>query len=712
MFDFKFSIIIAAYNSQEYIKKAIDSIVSQSIGFKDNVEIIIVNDGSYDNTVKIVNEYIEKYPNNIRLINNSTNLGVSASRNLGINEAKGEFISFLDSDDYISNKTLDTVLKTFNNNLDIDLIAIPIYLFGLQKGEHLLNYKFKEFSYLDGENKKTNDNNVSIVNLKNYPQSIQLSASSSFFRAKSIKNIPFDESMDSAEDAVFVNEILLKKPTFALISNLSYYYRKKDPSLSLLDSSSYSKEYYTLRFKNFYFKLIEESIKKYGEVLKFIQYTIAYDLQWLLDIDSVDFILDNNEFNELYSNLIKCLSYIDYDVIINQRNINQSLKAHILLLKHYKYDYLLSKDFNNWNSLEDYSLKSNFKLSNKEMDDFKKFIKEDPLQIDIYKVEDNEIFISGYYTSFFDLDLDIVVNINDSESVICDKIEYPQRDYYSLNCPYCYNHYFEVKIPLDKFNNVKNYNFISFRLNDKNISNVNDFIYEKSNLSFDFSKSCRLSHISKYQLSNKYISVIEGNKIIITKKSITKLLKLEFKTLSEMFSKKQQGYYSGVVLRLMYFTLKIFKRKPIWIFMDRLDSADDNGIALYNYSKDIDDAIKKYYVLDKKSKEFMEFNKKDSLDSKFNLLENKSIKHRLITLFADKIISSHPDNSIIYPFWGNFEYFAGLLNSKVIFLQHGVTKDNISNWLYRGDKDLSLIVTVCDKEKDSFINLNYPYNYK
>ncbi|MCQ2964935.1 MAG: hypothetical protein MJ203_05150 [archaeon] len=99
--------------------------------------------------------------------------------------------------------------------------------------------------------------------------------------------------MDSAEYAVFVNEILLKKPTFALISNLSYYYRKKDHSLSLLDSSSYSKEYYTLRFKNFYFKLIEESIKKYGEVLKFIQYTIAYDLQWLLTIDSVDFILDN-----------------------------------------------------------------------------------------------------------------------------------------------------------------------------------------------------------------------------------------------------------------------------------------------------------------------------------------------------------------------------------------------------------------------------------
>lgn len=346
------------------------------------------------------------------------------------------------------------------------------------------------------------------------------------------------------------------------------------------------------------------------------------------------------------------------------------------------------------------------------MKDFKEYIQEDPLQIDIYKVEDNEIFISGYYTSFFDLDLDIVVNINDFEYIICDKIEYPQRDYYSLNCPYCYNHYFKVKIPLDKFNNVKKDNFISFRLssNDKNINIVNDFVNENSNLSFDFSKSCRLSHISKYQLSNNYISVIEGNKIIITKKSITKLLKLEFKTLSEMFSKKQQGYYSGVVLRLMYFALKIFKRKAIWIIMDRLDSADDNGIALYNYSKDIDDGIKKYYVLDKNSKEFTEFKKKANLDN-FNLLENKSIKHRIITLFADKIISSHPDNSIIYPFWGNFEYFAGLLNSKVVFLQQGVTKDNISNWLYRGDKDLSLIVTVCDKEKDSFINLNYPYNY-
>ena len=64
---------MAAYNAEKYIGESLDSIIKQSIGFKKNIQIIIVNDASQDNTKNICESYVEKYPNNIKLINNETN---------------------------------------------------------------------------------------------------------------------------------------------------------------------------------------------------------------------------------------------------------------------------------------------------------------------------------------------------------------------------------------------------------------------------------------------------------------------------------------------------------------------------------------------------------------------------------------------------------------------------------------------------------------
>ena len=93
-----------------------------------------------------------------------------------------------------------------------------------------------------------------------------------------------------------------------------------------------------------------------------------------------------------------------------------------------------------------------------------------------------------------------------------------------------------------------------------------------------------------------------------------------------------------------------------------------------------------------------------------HVLPNKSLKHRLYLLFADYIIASHPDNIVIYPFWGNYPHLSGLAKSKTVFLQHGVTKDDISYWLNKYDKRIFLIVTVSEKEKESFLTYNYGYD--
>ena len=91
-----------AYNTGKYISKALDSLINQSLDFKKNIQVIIVNDASSDNTLQIAEEYQRNYPKNITVINNETNHGPAYSRNVGLKEVKAKFVNFLDSDDYIS----------------------------------------------------------------------------------------------------------------------------------------------------------------------------------------------------------------------------------------------------------------------------------------------------------------------------------------------------------------------------------------------------------------------------------------------------------------------------------------------------------------------------------------------------------------------------------------------------------------------------------
>ena len=90
------SVIIPAYNAKDYIRTCLDSVLQQT--FQD-FEIIAVNDGSKDNTLDILNEYKEKYPEKIHVISQE-NQGLSVTRNNGVAAAKGEYVFFLDSDDY------------------------------------------------------------------------------------------------------------------------------------------------------------------------------------------------------------------------------------------------------------------------------------------------------------------------------------------------------------------------------------------------------------------------------------------------------------------------------------------------------------------------------------------------------------------------------------------------------------------------------------
>ena len=112
----KLSIIVPCYNVEQYVEKCIDSLENQDIP-KDDYEILAYNDESKDNTLCVLENLAKKYPN--VKVSSHKNKGLSGTRNRGVREAKGDFIWFIDSDDWISDNCLGKILSSITDETDI-----------------------------------------------------------------------------------------------------------------------------------------------------------------------------------------------------------------------------------------------------------------------------------------------------------------------------------------------------------------------------------------------------------------------------------------------------------------------------------------------------------------------------------------------------------------------------------------------------------------
>jgi len=158
----KISIIMASYNYANYIKQAIDSILNQT--YK-NWELIIVDDGSLDNSLEIINNYVENNENiSFYKHENGLNKGLSATLQLGLSKATGDYIAFLESDDYWTENHLEEKVKILKSNPAIKFIFNQTQLFGdaevikdhLEKTNYASNlvdrpdsYEYMPFSFLE-----------------------------------------------------------------------------------------------------------------------------------------------------------------------------------------------------------------------------------------------------------------------------------------------------------------------------------------------------------------------------------------------------------------------------------------------------------------------------------------------------------------------------------------------------------------------------------
>lgn len=242
----KISVIIPVYGVEKYIRQCLDSVINQT--YK-NLEIIIVNDGTKDNSMKIVEEYLDD--ERIKVINKE-NGGLSSARNRGMEEATGEYISFVDSDDWLDLKMYEELCSQINN-------------------ENILIYRF--FNYDDKKNKILKEKKLDSYFKNNLTENkyiyakLPYSCWSKLYRREYLEKNKF-KFLEILYEDVFWNLqtiFLTKKIKFI---NKKYYFYRVNRDNSIMKMNKEAKE-----IKNIEFQKKQEKAYKtiYANIAKFIK---------------------------------------------------------------------------------------------------------------------------------------------------------------------------------------------------------------------------------------------------------------------------------------------------------------------------------------------------------------------------------------------------------------------------------------------------------
>lgn len=320
-YQFKFSIVSAVYNAAPYLPEAIDSILAQDIGFTDCVELILVDDGSTDESGTICDEYQQKYPDNIVVIH-KPNGGVASARNAGIAIARGRYINFMDSDDKLSSNTLSSVYDFFSqHDQEVDLVSVPIFYFEQKTDPHRLNFK-----YASGK--------AQVIDLTQHYSYVQMSSASAFFRHEVLDAMTFDTSLRYAEDSKAIMKLLLDNPKYGIVPKGRYMYRARNAMNSALNGSKLHREWYIDCLKHYILWALNEAEARFGSIPDFVQYNVMYDLQGRFKVYEIpETVLSSHEKEMFLKMLFDAVMRIDDHIVMEQKNISREIKDYILSIK-------------------------------------------------------------------------------------------------------------------------------------------------------------------------------------------------------------------------------------------------------------------------------------------------------------------------------------------------------------------------------------------
>lgn len=317
---FVFSVVVPVYNLERYIANAIDSVLNQTIGFEENIQLILVDDGSSDGSRYICEEYANRYCENIIFLNQE-NAGVSAARNNGLSFVRGTYVNFLDGDDLWDVDAFESVLSFFELHPEVDVVACRQHYFEASDRYHRLDYKFKE-----GDR---------VVDVREEPDCIQMSVTSSFIRLDVLRDLSFDERLSNGEDAKLLSQIILDNPRYGVMRSVEHRFRRRSDGSSVTQNRGADAACLSTTTECYYQWMVDYSNEKFGYLIPYVQFSLINGLKYRV-MKPLPPVFDADGASRFVGRTIELLRQLDDEVIIHARNASASLKAYMLRLKYDK----------------------------------------------------------------------------------------------------------------------------------------------------------------------------------------------------------------------------------------------------------------------------------------------------------------------------------------------------------------------------------------
>ena len=582
----RFTIITPAYNCGKYLSDYFRSILRQTFDVS-KIQIIVVDDCSTDDTMEQLAFWKEQCPA-LTILQTSSNSGQSHARNVAIEYAIGDYVTFIDPDDFLEEHYFSRIDQELKQHPDIKII-----------GTHLVFYREETRAFTDTHPLKHQFSgkspSYSLPLDDNSP--LILSSACAVISRKEIGSTRFDERIKPTfEDAHFMcrYQMSLDSGMVACIPNAYYLYRKRKDKSSTMDRSSFDRRQYNEVLKFGCLDLLEKAEEKFGFVPKMVQNRVLYHVMWIyrlfVNADSKADAALGETMQDASIILDRIASYISPTVVsdFNASRFNYELKL-AYLKKYRKPTDVLPKRV------------------------YIKRINTESKLIRILEFEQSTYYLDGR-----------VVQPENRKHV-------------------CQNFFHEPFLE---------YDIVEIRYaHERNILSVRN----KSNQLVDI--AC--AHSYCVNPSIKYLR-------------------------RKLLSKKIDSSYSN---------------NGTWIFLDRLDKADDNAEYLYRWIADHHPNQKIKFALYASSPDWQRLEKDG-----FDLLAYGSKRWEQETKSCSVIISSQFDVLTFNPFQNG--YFSG--TKKIVTLQHGVTKDNISKLVNHIPFDM--FVTSMPRETDSIVKDGSPYS--
>lgn len=657
-YKFDMSIIIPIYNAESSLRQTLKSIEIQKTG---NVtyEVLLLDDGSTDQSSKIILEYSTKY-NNFKSFH-FLNSGVSATRNKGIDLAQGKYIMFLDSDDTIKPETILGNFNAFEKYQDVsDVLAYNLF----QKKDtkispHVRNNNFRK------------KGNVELYNINDFPFLNQCTMNI-VIKNEEIKKHYFDENLKQSEDAQFITKLLMKRENLIFSKVGGYVY-------DITNYSTVDKFKSPVDIKNmifdFFESLIHESKCRYhGDVIPYVQSMILYELNWRFKQNTLyPYHLSTENYEVWITRFGKIFESIETSTILSQVGMDYYHKVYWIMNFKEKPTFIA-----NSYGLEVLSLEEKIAEINAVT-----------LVFNDIKVDREKLNFRGFVKFPF---ADIFNEVELFFKYENEEYQIPLTDspasYYKAKEKVAHFYDFDTDIELDKLGKYEWFVKIEGVEKPANAYFENEVIF-------------------KQHIKSGY--VVLKNSVLHHQKApfIVNILKKSEKERNEILQHQEKLMEKANQENLIKFNkyckyLNIFyNKKRIWLYNDREGILDNSYEQFFNDSKK-NDGVKRYYVVHESDNQLAEIPHK-------NKVIYGSIKHKILYYYSEAVLTSFKERFEYSPLSNQAENtFYSEMKRKVIYLQHGVLNAH-TPWLYGKFKTkFDKFVISSDYEKENLIS-NYGY---